>query len=300
MAVRILTLIFLLLSYSVCIAQQDTANIYFSIGSYQLTVVQKKSIDSLLYHDVIAPGRRIGIIGYADVVGGEVSNKLLSVKRANAVAAYLQYMGIDSQFIEQVTGAGEISRAANKDGYPQDRKVSIVPGGFSKRGWNTKTIATSKVISGTVDSPVINIANVPLNGTFRLENVYFDFGKAELLPSSFPVLNALAKVLIDNPNLKIQVEGHVCCSKPYTIDANGQKRELKEGEVDTVSLFTTIGELSVDRAQAVRIYLIFRKGINDKRIKFVGFGNKRMIVNPEVTDADKAQNRRVEVRVIAK
>jgi outer membrane protein OmpA-like peptidoglycan-associated protein len=283
-----------------CFAQQDTATIYFSIGSYQLTTAQKKSIDSLLYHDILASGRRVGIIGYADIVGGEKSNKELSVKRANAVAAYLQFMGIDTQFIEQVTGAGEINRADNAAGYPQDRKVAIIPGGFSKRGWNTKAVATGKVISGSVDSPVINIDNVPINGTFRLENVYFDFGKAELLKPSFPILNALAKTMRDNPNLKIQVEGHVCCSKPYTIDANGQKRELKAGEVDTLTMFTTIGELSVDRANAVRIYLIFRKGISDKRIHFVGFGNKHMIANPEVTDADRALNRRVEVRVIAK
>jgi len=296
---KYITLCLVLIS-TCCFAQQDTATIYFNIGSYQLTSAQKKSIDSLLYHDVLAPGRRVGIIGYADIVGGEKSNKELSVKRANAVAAYLQLMGIETQFIEQVTGAGEINRAENNVGYPQDRKVAIIPGGFSKRGWNTKTVATTKVISGTVDSPIINIDNVPVNGTFRLENVYFDFGKAELLKPSFPILNALAKTLKDNPNLKIQVEGHVCCSKPYTIDANGQKRELKPGEVDTLTMFTTIGELSVDRANAVRIYLIFRKGISDKRVNYVGFGNKHMIANPEVTDADRAMNRRVEVRVIAK
>ena len=283
-----------------CFAQQDTASIYFNIGSYQLTPAQKISIDSLMYADVLAPGRRVGIIGYADIVGDEKSNKELSVKRANAVAAYLQHMGIDTQLIEQVTGVGEVSRADNATGYPQDRKVAIIPGGFSKRAWNTKTIATNKVISGSADSPLINIDNVPINGTFRLENVYFDFGKAELLKPSFPVLNALAKAMMDNPNLKIQVEGHVCCSKPYTIDANGQKRELKPGEVDTVTMFTTNGELSVDRAQAVRIYLVFRKGIDIKRVKYVGFGNKHMIANPEVTDADRAMNRRVEVRVIAK
>lgn len=282
-----------------CSYAQDTSSVYFSIGSYQLTTAHKKTIDSLLYHDVLAPRRRVGIIGYADIIGSEASNKELSVKRANAVAAYLHYMGIDTQFIEQVTGVGEVSRAENANGYPQDRRVAIIPGGFSKLG-SGKAISSNKVIGGTAEKPIINIDMVDINSTFRLENVYFEFGKSELLPQSFPMIDALAKVMEDNPNLKIQVEGHVCCSKPYTIDANGMKRELKPGEKDTVDMFTTVGELSVNRALAVRIYLVYRKKIDEKRVKFVGFGNKRMIANPEVTEDDRAKNRRVEVRVTAK
>jgi outer membrane protein OmpA-like peptidoglycan-associated protein len=54
--------------------------------------------------------------------------------------------------------------------------------------------------------------------------------------------------------------------------------------------------LSQQRAAAIRDYIVNFGNIDEDRIKAVGFGNSRPIVE-EVTDEDKKLNRRVEFEI---
>lgn len=109
------------------------------------------------------------------------------------------------------------------------------------------------------------------NKTYIFKNIVFDFGKAELLPSSFDELNELAEYLISNPAIKARITGHT--------DNVGKKED---------NLF-----LSKNRALAVLNYLS-EKNIPASRLSFDGKGDSEPIV-PNDTEEGKHKNRRVEV-----
>jgi len=105
-------------------------------------------------------------------------------------------------------------------------------------------------------------------------NVEFEFDKAVIQPESYPFLDALAEAL-HSPELsgrKIIIAGHT--------DSKGS---------DAYNLV-----LSQKRAEAIKAYLVDKKGINPALIDTVGYGKSRPIVAG--TGADERQrNRRVEI-----
>lgn len=111
--------------------------------------------------------------------------------------------------------------------------------------------------------------------TYTLENVYFDVDKWDLKPASFPALDQLYKAMNTSPSMTIELAGHT--------DSDG----------DDVHNMT----LSQRRADAVKKYLT-DKGISTNRILTKGYGEKVPLVDNN-TDANKAKNRRTEVRVIS-
>jgi outer membrane protein OmpA-like peptidoglycan-associated protein len=243
---------------------QWSNNVYFTLGSSTLTPAAKHTIDSLLYNDVLVKGRMVGVIGYTDNIGGEEGNKDLSVKRANAVAAYLRYVGIDSMYIEQVTGMGEIARTEKQGGYPLDRKVSILPGGFLKAD---KVVWTD---SGTL-----------------VASLYYNSANWSLRPESAMLLDTVVKILKNNPRMKVRCDGYVCCHMfraygPSDITASGLTEEaFRTREADTMS-----------QQWAIRTYLHLKKnGIDTSRMRYAGYGFHKNI---------KHGSNRVEIRAVSK
>ncbi len=111
----------------------------------------------------------------------------------------------------------------------------------------------------------------------KLKDIYFYNNSPKLLPQSKPVLYELLCVMQDNPKLKIEVQGHICC----------QTNELKF-------------DVSTSRARAVAVFLI-QNGINRKRITFKGFGSTRPVHSiPEKSEQEEEDNRRVEIRIVEK
>src|SRR5690606_34824300 len=104
----------------------------------------------------------------------------------------------------------------------------------------------------------LDLSNVEVGQTIVLDKIYFHSGRHYVKDESLPELEKLYKVLVAYPELKIQIEGHVCCVN--AIDA------LDE---DTFEL-----ALSVNRAKFIYQYLI-RKGIDRRRLFFRGFGRSR-------------------------
>lgn len=109
---------------------------------------------------------------------------------------------------------------------------------------------------------------------FRINNIFFNFAKYNLLPNSYSELNRLSELMKNRPNLRILIEGH-------TDDIGTQERNLK---------------LSKKRAQAVKEYLV-SKGISESRIEIKGYGKSKPLLNEETEEARK-QNRRVEFVII--
>ncbi|MGB1216636.1 MAG: OmpA family protein, partial [Saprospiraceae bacterium] len=107
-----------------------------------------------------------------------------------------------------------------------------------------------------------------------LKNIFFATGSAELKPTSEGELLKLLGLLNENPNMKIQINGHT----------------------DDVGSDTDNLSLSENRAKAVKDYLI-QKGIISNRLKSKGYGETQPIDTNE-TQEGKQNNRRTEFEII--
>ena len=261
----------------------DTFKLYFDLNVAPLNAATKKKIDLLIYNDKIINGSNVMIVGYADYLGTEGYNKDLSMKRAQNVKDYLVKYGINAENIKLCEGKGEVERngLTNKKGFPTDRRVDIVV--------NNRTLVKEPAKhlkpTGTKTSvaSIDQIKNLKPGSIFLLRNVYFPAGRHIINPESMATLEKLFIVLKENPNLKISIEGHVCC-----IDFD---------ERDATDIDTYEPTLSVNRAKAIYNYLVGR-GIDSTRLRYAGFGKTRPIVAHEQNEEDAEKNRRVEIRVV--
>jgi OmpA-OmpF porin, OOP family len=108
---------------------------------------------------------------------------------------------------------------------------------------------------------------------YAAKRIQFKQAEAALLPNSLKVLDEVAKILQENPDIKLSIEGHTANNGYY--DANMR--------------------LSQMRADNVKTYLE-KKGISPDRLKAKGFGPNQPVSKGK-TPAEIAQNRRVELKL---
>ena len=132
------------------------------------------------------------------------------------------------------------------------------------------------VVPDHVSSTAVDIHQVePSVGTrVRLDNVQFEFDKADLLPGYEKELDRLVDLMTDFPFLRVEIEGH-------TDDQGTDAYNLK---------------LSNDRAKAVVDHLL-KKKVDASRLSWKGYGEGSPL-RPNDSEAARAENRRVEFRVI--
>ncbi len=122
----------------------------------------------------------------------------------------------------------------------------------------------------------IPLQPIEVNANTVLRNIFFETNKFDLKSESTAELDILVKLLIDNPTLRIQINGHT----------------------DNVGKHSENMPLSNNRAKAVVNYLA-AKGIAINRLSFKGFGETKPVTDNK-TDAGRAQNRRTELQVVGK
>ncbi len=120
---------------------------------------------------------------------------------------------------------------------------------------------------------VLNFQFMP-SKNWVLDNCNFDFGKATLQESSYVVLDELVAYLKRKEDDRIEIGGHT----------------------DNVGNATSNQKLSLDRANAVKDYLI-NKGIDVSRLTTKGYGLTQPIADNK-TEAGRAENRRTEVTIL--
>lgn len=91
-----------------------------------------------------------------------------------------------------------------------------------------------------------------------LENILFKTGYSEILPESKETLEEIAQILKERDNIYFTIQGHVCCT---------------QNARDAVDRKTKKRNLSVARARYIYYYLS-GKGVNKKRMKYVGMRRK--------------------------
>ena len=106
-----------------------------------------------------------------------------------------------------------------------------------------------------------------------MQGIEFETGKATIKSKSFPLLDQIANIFIENSNYIIEVQGHT--------DNTGKAESNKT--------------LSDKRAHAVMDYMI-KKGVPAERMTAVGYGQEQPIADNN-TKAGRAKNRRVEFKI---
>ena len=99
----------------------------FRVGSADLPETLKKQLD--VFADVLktkrGSGRQVRVIGHADASGTPEANEKLSLRRAEAVKAYLVDKGAESEMLVIVgAGAKELKNASNPTA-AENRRVEI-------------------------------------------------------------------------------------------------------------------------------------------------------------------------------
>lgn len=120
------------------------------------------------------------------------------------------------------------------------------------------------------------LAPIEVGQTVRLNNVFFETGKAKLKPTSYPELNRVADFLLEHPTIKLEIGGH-------TDNVGKPDKNL---------------QLSRWRARACELYIETR-GIQKDRITFQGYGMTKPVASNK-TKEGKSQNRRVEFKILEK
>ncbi len=109
---------------------------------------------------------------------------------------------------------------------------------------------------------------------YTLDNVFFDTGKSALRVASYKELDELVEHMTKKKSMVIEIAGHT--------DNVGSKESNQQ--------------LSEDRANAVRDYLL-KKKIAPERVTAKGYGDTQPVAGNDTPDG-KQKNRRTEVRII--
>ena len=110
--------------------------------------------------------------------------------------------------------------------------------------------------------------------TLMFEDVHFDFDRYNLRPDALKILDQATQALMQNPDVRITIEGH--CDSIGTVEYN-----------------LALGER---RANSVRDYLV-QRGIMNQRLRTVSYGEERPAADNNTAEG-RAMNRRAALVVI--
>jgi outer membrane protein OmpA-like peptidoglycan-associated protein len=110
-----------------------------------------------------------------------------------------------------------------------------------------------------------------------LEKIHFETGKSKIAKDSFTLLDEIAEVLNDNPDIKVvEVAGH-------TDNVGNEDANMK---------------LSQARSEAVMMHLVKKGSVDPERLVAKGYGPTKP-VQDNTTDEGRAANRRVEFVILS-
>ena len=144
----------------------------------------------------------------------------------------------------------------------------------SAQGFVFKVESYSQGVAGTgasSDAVEIRLAPIADGVMFTLEAIQFETGKSLLRSSYQGGCERLASWMLAHPEVRVRVEGHT----------------------DNVGSTSSNQTLSLERAEAVRVFLE-AKGVDASRVDVLGLGDT-MPVADNTTERGRSANRRVEV-----
>lgn len=239
----------------------------------------------------------VAINGFTDVDGTSEANDSLAQNRVDFIYNFVQNkVAIRSDFKSRNFGENHLQ----KQDKSKNRRVDIyyLPEKDLLRENEILGIKNEEVISKPqteirypdsfqVQNPNGTVSEFTLDVEFmqkvtkaksgeklKLENLNFQFNTFAITNESRGKLYELLLVMMRNPQLKIEVQGHICCN------ASGKEK------------------LSGQRAKAIKGFLI-SQGIDPNRVTYQGFGSTQPLYPlPEKDEKERAANRRVEILIV--
>lgn len=187
---------------------------------------------------------------------------------------------IEAQIIYELLPSGKEAGVAHSNPVTGEYKIVLPNGykyGFLAKVDNYISINENLDLRKLDDYSEVNkdlyLVPIEKGQTVRLNNIFFDTGKYDLLDDSFAELNRVVELMNKNIDLKLEISGHT----------------------DNVGKDEDNLVLSQKRAEAVANYLI-SKGIDKARLSEIGCGRAIPIV-PNNSEQNRQKNRRVEFKI---
>lgn len=201
-------------------------------------------------------------------------NTRVSLLDANSELMQDYVTGNDGKFLFRVYENEDYDLVGETDGYLVKRQP------YSTKGKSVDPATLKDLVTNITLDTILVLEKIEVNKIFRLENIYFEYDKYDIRPDAAAELDKLVQLLIDNPEIKIEMGSHT----------------------DSVASHVYNYELSKNRAESTVRYLI-RKGIAPDRLTAKGYGEEFPIArntNPDGTDnpEGRAKNRRTEFKII--
>jgi outer membrane protein OmpA-like peptidoglycan-associated protein len=264
---------------------QEQFSVFFDSNKFDITKTESKKLQDWIVAN--KDSKIVAINGYTDEVGSNEFNDTLAKKRVDFICSQLKSKVKIREDYKTRSFGENFNQSKNK---AENRKVIIyfiLPKDLSREedilGIKHKEVVNDEIV------PIEEEAmNFPLNATLEdkiklskkgtlilLKDINFYVNTFAIMQTSKRAIDELIFVMNEFPNLKIEIQGHICCVP-----------------VDTRNL-------SLERARQLKRILV-AEGIGEKRIKVKGFGvSKPKFSIPEKSEFEAARNRRVEIMIIS-
>ncbi len=182
--------------------------------------------------------------------------------------------GDDGKFLFRVYENEDYTMVGETDGYLVKRQP------YTTKGRAVDPSTLKDLITKITLDTVIVLDKIEINKTFVLDNIYYNFNRAEIREDAAKELDKLVQLLIDNPEIKIELGSHT----------------------DSVDTDAFNLDLSRRRAESAVRYIV-QNGIAPDRIVAKGYGESKPIArntNPDGTDNPdgRQKNRRTEFKIL--
>ncbi len=273
---------------------QEQFSVYFDSNKYDLIDKEKDKLNQWISAN--STSKIVGIYGFCDEDGTNSFNDTLAKNRINFVCNYIKdKLKIREDF--KTRNFGELHKLSKIKA--ENRKVTLfyIESKDLNReneilGIKEEALVLPKVRikypekvvfdnpNGTKSEYQLDVAfmqkvtEAKTGEKLKLENLIFQINTYIVVPSSKGKMYELLVVMKKNPNLKIEIQGHLCCMPNDRLD------------------------LSTQRAKAINNFLV-ANGIDEKRLTFKGFGSTQPVFPlPEKDEAQRSANRRVEIMIV--
>lgn len=277
--------IILLFSLSISLlgwSQKEVKSFYFSLGQDEPTKYSQEQLSILNYSLNNGAVKILEINAFTDSIGSESYNENLASLRLKYITDHLD---INEKVI---LNKYALQRPYKIDPVLNWRRVDVIYE-IINENIELTSIKNNEQISDPNDTinlkKEVNSFSEDVD-TLRVEKETFDSslnemtpfimdisfkeGTSKILESSFSEITKLVIYLKENPTIKAEIRGHVCCGN----------------------------NMRVSRSRAKSVYKrLIKQGVDKDRLAFRGMSNKEPLVFPETTNEDRQKNRRVDVNL---
>ena len=285
---------FFLISMASCFAQEKFT-VYFESNKFELNTKENTKLSSWISEN--KSNKIVAIHGFTDEDGTSGFNDTLAQKRVNCIFnAVKNKIKIREDFKTRSFGESfeqSKNKAENRRvviyyileiDLPREDEILGIKKEIVKEQPIPEIVYPEKLVfenpNGTKSEFKLDRAFMKKVGEaksgekLKIENLNFVINTFAVVNESRGKLYELLLVLQKNPNLKIEIQGHLCCM-PFDR-----------------------ADLSTQRAKALYNFLL-NQNISKDRLSYKGFGSSQPIYAlPEKDEQERAANRRVEVLIL--